>query len=131
MRPRSRRSRLSALEDQLADACGSDAFGAVCRFRCSMVGLGHSLELSGYRQTKAMDAFAEVPDDSAELVCGCMRGAKVSDTVQRINNPLGKVLVVTVGGCMIETDTGVWDARLETQLQRLRDAIDAAVKSGN
>lgn len=38
---------------------------------------------------------------------------------------------VTVGGCMIETDTGVWDARLETQLQRLRDAIDAAVKSGN
>lgn len=38
---------------------------------------------------------------------------------------------VTVGGCMIETDTGVWDARLETQLQRLRDAIDVAVKSGS
>jgi len=32
---------------------------------------------------------------------------------------------VTVGGCMIETETGVWDARLETQLQRLRDAIDS------
>jgi flagellar biosynthesis/type III secretory pathway protein FliH len=38
---------------------------------------------------------------------------------------------VTVGGCMIETDTGVWDARLETQLQRLRDAIDSSVKSGS
>jgi flagellar biosynthesis/type III secretory pathway protein FliH len=32
---------------------------------------------------------------------------------------------------MIETDTGVWDARLETQLQRLRDAIDSSVKSGS
>tara|TARA_B110000503_G_scaffold136934_1_gene220248 strand:- start:720 stop:1592 length:873 start_codon:yes stop_codon:yes gene_type:complete len=30
---------------------------------------------------------------------------------------------VSVGGCMIETDNGIWDARLETQLQRLRDAV--------
>lgn len=36
---------------------------------------------------------------------------------------------VTVGGCLIETDTGVWDARLETQLQRLRDAIDASIRT--
>jgi flagellar biosynthesis/type III secretory pathway protein FliH len=35
---------------------------------------------------------------------------------------------VTVGGCMIETETGVWDARLETQLQRLRDAIEASMQ---
>ena len=36
---------------------------------------------------------------------------------------------VTVGGCMIEAETGVWDARLETQLQRLRDAIEAGMRS--
>jgi flagellar biosynthesis/type III secretory pathway protein FliH len=36
---------------------------------------------------------------------------------------------VTVGGCLIETETGVWDARLETQLQRLRDAIDASIRA--
>ncbi len=29
---------------------------------------------------------------------------------------------------MIETETGVWDARLETQLQRLRDAIEASMQ---
>lgn len=37
---------------------------------------------------------------------------------------------VTVGGCLIETDAGVWDARLETQLQRLRDAIAQSIKEG-
>lgn len=37
---------------------------------------------------------------------------------------------VTVGGCLIETDAGVWDARLETQLQRLRDAISQSIKDG-
>jgi len=37
---------------------------------------------------------------------------------------------VTVGGCLIETDTGVWDARLETQLQRLRDTIAKTIREG-
>ena len=35
---------------------------------------------------------------------------------------------VTVGGCLIETDAGLWDARLETQLQRLKEATDQALK---
>ena len=30
---------------------------------------------------------------------------------------------VAVGGCLIDTEAGLWDARLETQLQRLRDAL--------
>lgn len=36
---------------------------------------------------------------------------------------------VSVGGCLIESETGSWDARLETQLQRLRDAIEQSLKS--
>jgi len=35
---------------------------------------------------------------------------------------------VSVGGCLIETENGIWDARLETQLQRLQDAIEQAMK---
>ena len=31
---------------------------------------------------------------------------------------------VSLGGCLIETDNGTWDARLETQLLRLKDAVE-------
>lgn len=35
---------------------------------------------------------------------------------------------VSVGGCLIETDNGTWDARLETQLLRLKDAVEQSLK---
>lgn len=35
---------------------------------------------------------------------------------------------VSVGGCLIETDNGVWDARLETQLMRLKDSVEQSLK---
>lgn len=36
---------------------------------------------------------------------------------------------VSVGGCLIETDNGSWDARLETQLARLKDTVESSLKS--
>lgn len=35
---------------------------------------------------------------------------------------------VSVGGCLIETDNGAWDARLETQLLRLKDSVEQSLK---
>ena len=38
---------------------------------------------------------------------------------------------VSVGGCLIESDTGIWDARLETQLQRLKDSIEQSKRKSD
>jgi flagellar assembly protein FliH len=35
---------------------------------------------------------------------------------------------VRVGGCLIETGNGAWDARLETQLLRLKDTVEHSLK---
>jgi flagellar assembly protein FliH len=35
---------------------------------------------------------------------------------------------VSVGGCLIETENGTWDARLETQLLRLKDTVEQSLK---
>ena len=81
--------------------------------------------LAGVRQ--ASDVSVRVSHHDFKLIQTYTAGAKSS---QFAHMQLIADHRVSVGGCLIDTETGIWDARFETQLQRLHDAIEYAVQGG-
>lgn len=82
--------------------------------------------LRGVRDTQKLTVHLS-PSDLAIMAShiGKLQDPAILSDIDYVADPR-----VTVGGCLIETDAGVWDARLETQLQRLRDAITQSIKEG-
>lgn len=61
--------------------------------------------------------------DVLESIRGDLATAGQFSELQLVADPR-----VSVGGCLIETDNGTWDARLETQLLRLKDTVEQSLK---
>merc|ERR1712048_909949 len=69
----------------------------------SMVGEGFDIRCSGGLMSKELDAFSKVLDAPAQPVLAILGGAKVTDKIQLIKNPLDKVDMMIIGGGMAFT----------------------------
>jgi len=92
-----------------ADIYCNDAFGTAHRGHSSMVGEGFDIRCSGGLMSKELDAFAKILDSPAKPVLAILGGAKVTDKIQLINNLLGKVDKMIIGGGMAFTFLKVTD----------------------
>ena len=88
----------------LADAYVNDAFGTCHRGDASMVWPAKLLPSAAGLLVKAeVDAMAKVLADPARPCLAILGGAKVSDKIPLVNNLLGKVNEICIGGGMAYT----------------------------
>ena len=88
----------------LADAYVNDAFGTCHRADASMVWPAKVLPSAAGLLVKAeVDAMAKVLDNPARPCVAILGGAKVSDKIPLVNNLLGKVNEICIGGGMAYT----------------------------
>ncbi|MBK8206084.1 MAG: phosphoglycerate kinase [Planctomycetes bacterium] len=88
----------------LADAYVNDAFGTCHRADASMVWPAKLLpSAAGLLVKGEIDAMARVLDKPAKPTLAVLGGAKVSDKIPLVNNLLGKVNEICIGGGMAYT----------------------------
>lgn len=120
-------NRLAAMEGDLADL----AFAAVCRLlgsgqepRYAQAAVAQVLgQVRNARRVRVRVAPAEYQRLSNEMDMAVLLPAGAEVTVEP--DP-----AVRLGGCILATDAGEWDGRLETQLARLHEALRAAAAAG-
>jgi len=120
---------LDASEDMLVEI----AFAAVCRImgatavtRDAVIGMvreasAHCRDRNAWKvhlNPQDYELLQQATDASGQLPCDGRVVLERSSSVQ-------------LGGCMIESETGMLDARLEVQMERLRDALLAARRAAN
>lgn len=95
---------LSAAFAQLGDVFVNDAFGASHRAHCSVSGVAdHLPAYAGLLVDKERAAFTRVLEDPEQPFVAILGGAKITDKLPVIENLLGKVDCVLVGGAMAYT----------------------------
>lgn len=96
---------VSELFASLAEAFVSDAFGSAHRAHSSTVGAAELLPIraSGYLIEKELQAFSKVLEEPDRPLVAILGGAKVSDKIKVIENLLGKVDKLLIGGAMAYT----------------------------
>jgi len=124
-----RQQTLDASEDMLVEI----AFAAVCRImsatavtRDAVIGMvreasAHCRDRNAWKvhlNPQDYELLQQATDASGQLPCDGRVVLERSSSVQ-------------LGGCMIESETGMLDARLEVQMERLRDALLAARRAAN
>ncbi|KAF2234885.1 phosphoglycerate kinase [Viridothelium virens] len=87
----------------LGDVYINDAFGTAHRAHSSMVGVALPQKASGFLMKKELDYFAAALENPARPFLAILGGAKVSDKIQLIENLLGKVNALVIGGGMAFT----------------------------
>jgi len=89
----------------LGDVYVSDAFGTAHRAHASTEGVTHHLRpaLCGRLIEKELDAFGKALGDPACPFIAILGGAKVSDKIPVIENLIGKVDALLIGGAMAYT----------------------------
>lgn len=79
----------------------NDAFGSSHRAHCSVSGVAEFLPCAaGYLLQSELDAFNKLIDDGSEPFVAILGGAKVSDKIGVVQNLVGKVQYLLVGGAM-------------------------------
>ncbi|KAL9090683.1 MAG: hypothetical protein Q9165_005171 [Trypethelium subeluteriae] len=87
----------------LGDVYINDAFGTAHRAHSSMVGVALPQKASGFLMKKELDYFAAALENPSRPFLAILGGAKVSDKIQLIENLLGKVNALVIGGAMAFT----------------------------
>lgn len=87
----------------LGDVYINDAFGTAHRAHSSMVGVDLPQKASGFLVKKELDYFAQALENPKRPFLAILGGAKVSDKIQLIDNLLGKVDSLIIGGAMAFT----------------------------
>ncbi len=89
---------------KLADIYVNDAFGASHRAHASIVGITKYLpSVAGLLLEKEIDTLSHILENPAHPFAGLVGGAKVSDKVGVLENIMGKVDFLLVGGGMAAT----------------------------
>ncbi len=88
----------------LADIFVNDAFGTCHRAHASTEGITKYLpSVSGFLVNKEIEYFEKATSNPAKPYVAILGGAKVSDKIGVINNLLGKVDTILIGGAMAYT----------------------------
>ncbi|MDP3789763.1 MAG: phosphoglycerate kinase [Candidatus Omnitrophota bacterium] len=88
----------------LADIFVNDAFGTCHRAHASTEGITKYLpSVSGFLVNKEIEYFEKATSNPAKPYVAILGGAKVSDKIGVINNLLGKVDAILIGGAMAYT----------------------------
>src|SRR5438128_2658882 len=89
---------------KLGDIWVNDAFSAAHRAHASTEGLGHKLPAYAGRTMQAeLDALGKALGDPARPVIAIVGGAKVSTKIELLQNLVGKVDALVIGGGMANT----------------------------
>lgn len=88
---------------KLGDVYVNDAFGTAHRAHSSVAGITGLPNAAGFLMQQELDAFAKVLQSPARPFVAILGGAKVSDKLPVIENLLGKVDTLIVGGAMAYT----------------------------
>jgi phosphoglycerate kinase len=111
---------------ELADLFVNDAFGAAHRAHASTAGVAHHLPAyAGLLMLAEIDALGRVVHAPDRPLVAILGGAKVSDKLGVIENILGKVDVLVIGGGMANTLLLAQAVEIGTSLAE-PDLIDAA-----
>ena len=121
----------------LAEVYVSDAFGAVHRAHASTAGVAKYLPaVCGYLIQKEISVMGKALTDPARPFVAILGGAKVSDKLNVIDNLLGKVDTLIIGGGMAYTflaakGYGVGTSLLDTEkIDYCRTMMEKAEKNG-
>ena len=121
----------------LADVYVSDAFGAVHRAHASTAGVAKYLPaVCGYLIQKEISVMGKALTDPARPFVAILGGAKVSDKLNVIDNLLGKVDTLIIGGGMAYTflaakGYGVGTSLLDSEkIDYCRTMMEKAEKNG-
>ena len=121
----------------LADVYVSDAFGAVHRAHASTAGVAKYLPaVCGYLIQKEISVMGKALTDPARPFVAILGGAKVSDKLNVIDNLLGKVDTLIIGGGMAYTflaakGYGVGKSLLDSEkIDYCRTMMEKAEKNG-
>ncbi|MBI2165990.1 MAG: phosphoglycerate kinase [Chloroflexi bacterium] len=88
----------------LADIYVNDAFGTAHRAHASTEGVAHHLPaVSGYLMEKELSVLGRLLENPARPVAAVLGGAKVSDKVKVLENLLGRLQYLLIGGGMAAT----------------------------
>jgi len=88
----------------LADVYVNDAFGTAHRAHASTEGVAHYLPaVAGFLMEKEIDYLGGALTDPAHPFASIVGGAKVSDKIELLDNILGMVDVLLIGGGMCST----------------------------
>lgn len=122
---------------ELADAYVNDAFGTCHRADASMTWPAKLLpSAAGLLVESEVKALARVLDDPARPCVAVLGGAKVSDKIPLVNNLIGKVNEICIGGGMAYTflmaeGIGIGDSLCEdTLVDDCKDIIARAAEAG-
>jgi phosphoglycerate kinase len=88
---------------KLGDVYVNDAFGTAHRAHSSVAGITGLPAAAGFLMQQELDAFRRVLESPARPFVAILGGAKVSDKLPVIENLLGKVDTLIVGGAMAYT----------------------------
>jgi phosphoglycerate kinase len=89
---------------KLGDLWVNDAFSAAHRAHASTEGLGHKLPAYAGRTMEAeLDALGKALDHPKKPVIAIVGGAKVSTKLELLENLIGKVQALVIGGAMANT----------------------------
>ena len=89
---------------KLGDLWVNDAFSAAHRAHASTEGLGHKLPAYAGRTMQAeLDALAKALETPKKPVIAIVGGAKVSTKLELLENLIGKVEALVIGGAMANT----------------------------
>lgn len=89
---------------RLADLYVNDAFGTAHRAHASTEGVAHHLPaVAGFLMEKEIEALSSAVDNPQKPFAAILGGAKVSDKISVMQNLLGKVDYLLVGGGMANT----------------------------
>ncbi|MFA5628977.1 MAG: phosphoglycerate kinase [Dehalococcoidales bacterium] len=114
----------------------NDAFGTAHRKHASIVGVTKYIpSVSGLLLEKEIDALGKVLTDPPHPFAVLLGGAKVSDKVAMLNNIMGKVDTIIIGGGMAATflkaqSYEVGASLIDDSLDTASDIIEKANKNG-
>jgi len=122
----------------LADIYVNDAFGSAHRAHCSTVGVTKFVETSavGFLMEKELQFLGNAVENPIRPFVAILGGAKVSDKIPVINNLLGKVDKLIIGGGMAYTffaamGHGVGTSLLEPErIDFAKEMIEKAKEKG-
>ncbi|KYQ91990.1 phosphoglycerate kinase [Tieghemostelium lacteum] len=122
---------------KLGDVYVNDAFGTAHRAHSSMVGVELPQKAAGFLMKKELEYFAKALETPKKPFLAILGGAKVSDKIKLIENLLGKVDEMIIGGGMAFTFKKYCDKReigsslLDQSAEQLtHDIIEKAKKNG-